>query len=271
MQQVGFVSMSTSKIAKVYGPISYWLELTWKMCVVQALALRPGGPPRVRMTAIGASFNDLEVAREKLQEYATKLQVPFEFCPIVERLVNFHVGMVQLHEGEVLVINTFIQLHRLLIKGDEKFQQFLCDLRSLNPRVVALAENDGDHNSPVFLHRFVECLRYYSAIFDAFDTSLQHNSPALLKIEQIFSGQKIRNIIACEGAARVERHESMLNWSRRMEAAGFRGVQISTCAFSQAHLLLSLYFHSGFTLNSEHGYLVAGWYNVGLMGVSAWC
>lgn len=249
--------------------LELWHGMQWP-AFLQALALRPGGPPRVRISTVGSSAKDLEVSREKLQDCANNLRVPFEFCPIVEKLENFHVGLLDMREGETVVVNAFIQFHRLLTKGNEKFHEFLKDLRALKPRVLAMAENDGEHNSPAFLHRFVECLRYYSAIFDAFDASLPPGSPSLLKVEQYFAGQKIRNIIACEGPARVERHESMSSWARRMEAAGFRSVPIGTRAISQAKLLLTLYYHSGYTLTAEHGHIVVGWYNMGLLGVAAW-
>lgn len=117
----------------------------------------------------------------------------------------------------------------------------------------------------------MECLRYYSAVFDAFEASMPAESTARLKTEQLFAAQKIRNIIACEGTDRVERHETMVEWGKRMEAAGFACVPLSGRAVSQAELLLNLYYSNGYTLaNNPAGYLALGWHNMPLIGVSAW-
>ncbi|XP_024388062.1 scarecrow-like protein 21 [Physcomitrium patens] len=246
-----------------------WRGMQWP-AVIQSLALRPGGPPHLRITSIG-KLDDLEQSREKLQDFARNLQVPFEFCPLVVDMKSFDVRLLDLRDWEVLCINSANQFHQLLTWGDERFHRFLCDLRSLNPRVVAFSENDADHNSPKFLNRFFECLRYYSAVYDALDAALPSGSPALQQVEHLFTGQKIRNIVACEGEDRITRHEPMKNWSRRMELAGFRPMPLSTRAISQARALLEIYFSlSGYNLRTENGILVLGWDNTPLVGVSAW-
>ncbi|KAG0622126.1 hypothetical protein M758_3G073700 [Ceratodon purpureus] len=246
-----------------------WRGMQWP-AFIQALALRPGGPPKLRITSIGKS-DDLEHSREKLQDYALNLQVPFEFCPIMCDLKAFDVRMVDIRDWEVVCINSVNQFHQLLTWGDDRFHRFLCDLRSLHPRVLAFTENDADHNSSTFLHRFFECLRYYSAVYDALDASLPQGSYALQQVEHLFTGQKIRNIVACEGEDRITRHETLANWSRRMEMAGFRATPIGTRAISQARLLLHLYFaQSGYTLRTENGAVVLGWDNMPLLGATAW-
>jgi hypothetical protein len=141
-----------------------------------------------------------------------------------------------------------------LTDGDECFHRFLCDLRSLHPRVLAFTENDTDHNNPTFLQRFFECLRYYSAVYDALDASLPPGSVALHPVERLFTSQKISKVVACEGEERITRHKTLSNWSRRLEMAGFRASPISTRAINQVRLLLHLYFaQSGFSLHTENG------------------
>ncbi|KAL2609101.1 hypothetical protein R1flu_027674 [Riccia fluitans] len=250
--------------------LQIWHGMQWP-AFLQALALRPGGPPELRMTALGVNPKDLKETGDKLMECARTLNVPFEFCPLLTELVNFNPKMLDMRRGEVLVVNSFVQFHCILNKGNDVLGNILRGLRNLNPRVVAFAENDGNHNSPSFLTRFVECLRYYSAVFDAFDATLPSDSPARMKMEQIFAAQKIRNIIACDGPARVDGHETMSYWHKRMEASGFRNIPLSSRAVSQANLLLNLYYSNGYTLNtSDCGYLALGWHGMPLMGVSAW-
>ncbi|KAL3677406.1 hypothetical protein R1sor_027354 [Riccia sorocarpa] len=250
--------------------LQIWHGMQWP-AFLQALAMRPGGPPKLRMTALGVNPKDLKETGDKLVECARNLNVPFEFCPLLTELANFDTSMLDIRRGEVLVVNSFVQFHCILNKGNDVLGNILRGLRRLQPRVVAFAENDGNHNSPSFLTRFVECLRYYSAVFDAFDATLPSDSPARMKMEQIFAAQKIRNIIACDGPARVDGHETMRYWHKRMENCGFRNTPLSSRAVSQANLLLNLYYSNGYTLNpSECGYLALGWHGMPLMGVSAW-
>ncbi|CAM6085307.1 unnamed protein product [Calypogeia fissa] len=238
---------------------------------LQALALRGGEVPKLRLSAIGSDAADLRETGEKLHECAKNLRVPFEFCPILCNLEDFKANMVETRRGEVLVVNSFVQFHRILNKAPNAIDRLLGDLRLLNPKVMAFAENDGNHNSNSFLTRFVECLRYYSAVFDAFDASLPPDSPSRMKMEEIFAAQKIRNIIACEGPARVDGHETMKYWHKKMQSAHFSNVPLSNRAGSQAQLLLNLYYSNGYTLNtSECGYLALGWHGMPLMGVSGW-
>lgn len=247
-----------------------WHGMQWP-AFLQALALRGGDVPKLRLSALGSDAADLEETGLKLAECAKNLKVPFEFCPILTPLEDFNAGMVATRHGETLVINSFVQFHGVLNKGHNRINMLLSDLRRLNPRVMAFAENDGNHNSNSFLTRFVECLRYYSALFDAFDASLPPDSSARMKMEEIFAAQKIRNIVACEGSARVSGHETMKYWHKKMESAHFRCVSLSSRAVSQAHLLLNLYYSNGYTLNtSDTGYLALGWHGMPLTGVSAW-
>ncbi|XP_002977541.2 DELLA protein RGL2 [Selaginella moellendorffii] len=245
-----------------------WYGAQWPS-FLQSLAMRPGGPPVVRMTAVGSSLRDLQEAGSKLLDCARSLGVPFEYCILRVELEEFHAGMVELRDGEAVLVNSLCQFHRFL-KRD--LDQFLQGLRSLRPRLVVMAENDADHNSPDFMHRFMACLHYYSAVFDAFDASLHMPGtlPGRKKLEELIAAQKLRNMIACEGSERVERHESMRAWNARMEGVGFRAVSMSHKAINQASLLLKLYYSDGYTLTNQEGFLILGWRGMPLNGVGAW-
>ncbi|VFQ91045.1 unnamed protein product [Cuscuta campestris] len=52
------------------------------------LASRPGGPPLVRLTGLGTSMEALEATGKRLSEFAQKLGLPFEFCPVAEKVGN---------------------------------------------------------------------------------------------------------------------------------------------------------------------------------------
>jgi outer membrane biosynthesis protein TonB len=52
------------------------------------LASRPGGPPRVRLTGLGSSMDALEATGKRLSDFADTLGLPFEFCPVAEKVGN---------------------------------------------------------------------------------------------------------------------------------------------------------------------------------------
>ena len=52
------------------------------------LASRPGGPPRVRLTGLGASMEALEATGKRLSDFADTLGLPFEFCAVAEKAGN---------------------------------------------------------------------------------------------------------------------------------------------------------------------------------------
>ncbi|KAA8517592.1 hypothetical protein F0562_015066 [Nyssa sinensis] len=52
------------------------------------LASRPGGPPFVRLTGLGTSMEALEATGKRLSDFADKLGLPFEFCPVAKRVGN---------------------------------------------------------------------------------------------------------------------------------------------------------------------------------------
>ncbi|EFJ17710.1 GRAS family protein [Selaginella moellendorffii] len=253
--------------------LQLWFGTQWP-ALLQALATRPGGPPRVRITAVGSSADDLAATGDKLHECAKTLRVHLVYkALLLPKADKFHAGLVNLHPGEAFIVNSLSQFHYLLqpstSDSDTSFGGFMAHIRALRPKVLVMAENDASHNSSDFLKRFGECLKYYSAVFDAMATCASSPS-GRLKMERLFAAPKIRNIIACEGPNRVERHESMADWSKRLEVAGFRPSPLSQRAVNQAKLLLRLYYTNGYTLHSERGSLVLGWRNLPLNTVSAW-
>jgi hypothetical protein len=52
------------------------------------LASRPGGPPRVRLTGLGASVEVLQATGKRLSDFADTLGLPFEFCAVAEKAGN---------------------------------------------------------------------------------------------------------------------------------------------------------------------------------------
>ncbi|KAJ0849811.1 putative transcription factor GRAS family [Helianthus annuus] len=120
----------------------------------------------------------------------------------------------------------------------------------MNPKVVTLAENESNHNHPVFISRFKESLHYYTAVFDSLEATLPPNSRERMEVEQVWFGREIADIVAAEGEDRRVRHERSFN-------------------VTQAKLLLRLHYPcEGYNLEVVNDCFFLGWQNQPLFSVS---
>ncbi|KAE8661807.1 Scarecrow-like protein 28 [Hibiscus syriacus] len=193
----------------------------------QSLAARTNPPSHVRVTGIGESKQELNETGYRLSGFAEVLNLPFEFQPVVDRLEDVRLWMLHVKEKETVAVNCAFQLHKTLYDGNGgALRDFLGLVRSTNPTVVVMAEQEAEHNVLSLEARVANSLRYYSAIFDSIDSSLPMESPVRIKVEETFA-REIRSIIACEGRDRVERHESFEKWRKLMEEGRFRCMGIT--------------------------------------------
>lgn len=77
------------------------------------------------------------------------------------------------------------------------------------------------------------------------------------------------NIIACEGAERVERHELMGKWRSRFSMAGFKPYPLSSIVNSTIKLLLEDYCEN-YSLLERDNTLYLGWSDRPLIAATAW-
>ncbi|KAK3183849.1 hypothetical protein Dsin_031135 [Dipteronia sinensis] len=234
---------------------------------MQALAARPGGAPFLRITGVGSSIESVKETGRCLTELAHSLHVPFEFHPVGEELEDLKPHMFNRRVGEALAVNSVNRLHR--VPGN-CLGNLLAMIRDQAPNIVTLVEQEASHNGPYFLGRFLEALHYYSAIFDSLDATFPPDSAQRAKVEQYIFAPEIRNIVACDGAERIERHERLEKWRKLMEGKGFKGVPLSANAVTQSKILLGLYSCDGYRLTEDKGCLLLGWQDRALIAASAW-
>ncbi|XP_031119946.1 GRAS family protein RAM1-like [Ipomoea triloba] len=234
---------------------------------MQALAARPGGAPFLRITGVGPSPEAVRETGRCLTELAHSLHVPFEFHPVGEELQDLKPHMFNRRVGEALAVNAVNRLHRV---PPNCMGNLLGMIRDQAPNIVTIVEQEANHNGPYFLGRFLEALHYYSAIFDSLDATFPADSSQRAKVEQYIFAQEIWNIVACEGAERVYRHERLERWRRVMEGKGFKGVPLSANAVTQSNILLGLYSCDGYRLTEDKGCLLLGWQDRPILAASAW-
>ncbi|CAI0629078.1 unnamed protein product [Linum tenue] len=244
--------------------------LQWP-ALIQALALRPGGPPTLRLTGIGPPSPDgRDSLREiglRLAELARSVNVRFAFRGVAaSRLEDVKPWMLQVNPKEAVAVNSIMQLHKLLDRP-APIEAVLGWIRSLNPKIVTVVEHEADHNQPGFLDRFTESLYYYSTMFDSLDACALQPEKALA---EMYIQREICNVVSCEGPARLERHEPLARWRERLGRAGFRPLHLGSNAFKQASMLLTLFSAEGYCVEENEGCLTLGWHSRPLIAASAW-
>ncbi|KAF8378157.1 hypothetical protein HHK36_029494 [Tetracentron sinense] len=235
--------------------------------LIQSLANRTGEPPsRLRITAVGHSLQSIG---DELGVYAESLGIEFEFSVVENSLENLKPGDFKILDGEVLAVNSILQLHCVVKESRGALNSVLQIIHKLSPKVLVLVEQDSSHNGPFFLGRFMEALHYYSAIFDSLDAMLPKYDTRRAKIEQFYFAEEIKNIVSCEGPARVERHERVDQWRRRMTRAGFQPAPIKIMAQAK-QWLGKVKVCEGYTMVEEKGCLVLGWKSKPIVAASCW-
>ncbi|XP_050218817.1 scarecrow-like transcription factor PAT1 [Mercurialis annua] len=251
---------------------SQWLTL------IQALAARPGGPPQIRITGIDDSTSayarggGLDIVGQRLSRLAESCKVPFEFhaAGVSASQIEFqHLGI---RPGEALAVNFALTLHHMPDEsvGTQNHRDRLLRLvKSLSPKVVTLVEQESNTNTAPFPLRFTEALNYYLAVFESMDVTLPRDHKERINVEQHCLAREIVNVIACEGAERVERHELLGKWRSRFTMAGFTPCPLSSFVNATIKSLLESYSKK-YTLEERDGALYLGWMNRPLIASCAW-
>lgn len=299
------------------------------IALLQVLSARPEGPPHLRITGIHQQREVLDQMAHRLTEEAEKLDIPFQFNPIVSKLENLDVEKLRVKTGEALAISSDLQLHSLLASDDEllrkkspmasknlngthlsrvlqmsqstlgellekdmvsgysqspdsasssplslttsvKMDNFLNSLWGLTPKIMVVTEQDSNHNGSTLMERLLEALYSYAALFDCLESTMTRTSLERFKVEKLLFGEEIKNIIACEGSERKERHEKLDKWVQRLDSAGFGNVPLSYYGLLQARRLLQGYGCDGYRIKEENGSVLICWQDRPLYSVSAW-
>ncbi|KAF3619102.1 Scarecrow-like protein 13 [Capsicum annuum] len=242
------------------------------------LAHRPGGPPFVRITGVDDSESayarggGLQIVGERLAEVAKSCGVPFEFHGAALSGCEVQLSNLQVRYGEVLAVNFPYMLHHMpdeSVSTINHRDRLLRLVKSLSPKIVTLVEQESNTNTAPFLPRFRETLDYYTAMFESIDAARPRDNKERISAEEHCVARDVVNIIACEGADRVERHELFGKWRLRLMMAGFTQCQLSPSVGETINDMLKEYSPHYRYAESE-GALYLGWKNRALATSSAW-
>ncbi|GLT80208.1 hypothetical protein SLA2020_516610 [Shorea laevis] len=248
------------------------------MFLMAALAKRHGGPPLLRVTGIDDSQSKhargggLHIVGERLAKFAQERNVPFEFHDAATSGCEVQVEHLRVRAGEAIVVNFPYVLHHM---PDESVNiwnhrdRLLRLVKSLSPKVVTLIEQESNTNTSPFFHRFIETLDYYTAMFESIDVARPRDDNERISAEQQCVARDIVNMIACEGAERVERHELLGKWRSRLTMAGFTQCPLSSSVTDDIVNLLKE-FHGNYRIQEKDGALYLHWVTRAMATCSAW-
>ncbi|GFZ12595.1 GRAS family transcription factor [Actinidia rufa] len=246
--------------------------------LIQALAARPGGPPQICITGIDDSMSayarggGLHIVGQRLTRFAESCKVPLEFHAVPISASMLQVQDLGVQPGEPVVVNFPFVLHHMpdeSVSIENHRDRLLRMVKSLSPKIVTLVEQESNTNTTPFLPRFLETLNYYLAIFESIDGTLPREHKERINVEQHCLAGEIVNIIACEGAERVERHELLGKWRSRFHMAGFVPYPLNSMVNATIKTLLENYSNN-YTLEERDGTLYLGWMNKDIVVSCAW-
>ncbi|GER54920.1 GRAS family transcription factor [Striga asiatica] len=158
--------------------------------LIQAVAGRPGGPPRVPITGIDDPVlsrtrgGGLEIVGRRLSGLAQLCGFPLEFCRLLVSGCEIEMGRIEVRAEESVAVNFALVLHHMadenvgpglgLARNDR--DRVLRMVRGLSPnnkvKVMTLVEQEMGTSGGPFVARFVETLDYYLAVFELMDVVL---------------------------------------------------------------------------------------------------
>lgn len=249
-------------------------------CFLQRLGGRPSGPPKLRITGIDRPqpgfrpADRVEETGRRLADYAQTFNVPFEYVPIAcSNWETIQVEDLNIESDEVLVVNCCFQFNKLAdetVAIDSPRDIVFKTIRKLNPNVFIHGAINGAYSAPFFVTRFREALFHWSALYDMLETNVPREQPERMLIEREFFGREAMNVIACEGAERVERPETYKQWRVRMMRAGLVQLPLNQDIMKKARDKVRSSYHKDFVIDQDGQWMLQGWKGRIIYALSTW-
>ncbi|CAN6336361.1 unnamed protein product [Urochloa humidicola] len=248
--------------------------------MLRLLASREGGPPKVKITAIGhphlrpCLIEQIEETGLRLSKCAHELGVPFNFYAIRKKWEEVSIEDLNTDVEEVLIVNDHLNFNTLMDESiffDDPSPKdiVLHNIRKMRPDVFIQSIVNGSYGSS-YLSRFRESLFYYTSIFDMFDATIPRESKLRVVLEQELFGRFALNVIACEGAEMMERPEKYKQWHARNQRAGLRQLPLEPSIVNVLKDKVRKCHHKDFLICEDGQWLLQGWMGRILFAQSTW-
>uniref|UniRef100_A0A7C8ZXJ4 Uncharacterized protein n=1 Tax=Opuntia streptacantha TaxID=393608 RepID=A0A7C8ZXJ4_OPUST len=254
------------------------LGLQWP-CLIQNLSKRPTGPPSLRITGIDYPQHGfrpserVEATGRRLAGYCERFNVPFKYKAIAKSWESIKLEDLEIAENEMVFVNCMFRSGTLLdetvVAGSPK-DAFLRLIREVNPCLFIHGTINGSFNAPFFITRFREALFHYSSVFDIFEATMTREDHERLLVESEIYGKEALNVIACEGAERIQRPETYKQWQARTTRAGFRQLPLDQELVSRAKAMVKANYHKDFVVDEDRHWMLHGWKGRIFCALSVW-
>ncbi|CAK7326363.1 unnamed protein product [Dovyalis caffra] len=240
---------------------------------MQALVSREAWPLELlKITAIGTTSKQLiEDTGKRLMSFAQTMNLPFSFNVVmVSDMLDLREDDFQLDDEETVAVFSEFYLARL-IASPNRLDSLTKVIRNINPRVMVIIEVEANHNSPVFVDRFIETLFYLSAFFDCLDTCMERDDPNRMISESLYFGEGIRKILVAEGDERNIRNVKIDVWRACFARFDMVEAEMSISSTYQANIMAKkLACGKACTLNMDGKSLIIGWKGTPIHSLSVW-
>lgn len=246
---------------------------------IQRLSIRPGGPPKLRITGIDfpqPGFRPAERVEQtgrRLAKYCERFNVPFEYNAIAQNWQTIQIKDLKIEEDEMLVVNSLFRFRNLLddtVAANGPRDAVLRFIRKINPTIFLNAVVNGSHGAPFFLTRFKEAIFHYSALFDMFDSNIAREDQERLMFEREYFGREIMSVIACEGSERLERPETYKQWQVRHMSAGFKILPLNQNIVRKLKAKVKADCPKDFVIEEDNNWMLQGWKGRIVYACSCW-
>ncbi|XP_074295069.1 scarecrow-like protein 30 [Silene latifolia] len=254
------------------------LGLQWP-CLIQALSKRPGGPPELRITGIDfpqqgfRPAEKVEATGRRLSGYCERFKVPFKFQAIAQNWSSIKREDIKTESDEFVIVNSICRSGTLLdetVEADSSKDAFLRLIKQLNPKLFIHGILNGTFNAPFFLTRFKEALFHFAALFDVYEATIPRDEHARQLIESEITGKELVNVVACEGAERIQRPETYKQWQVRTSRAGLKQLPLDREFFKGAKARAKANYHDDFVVDEDKNWMLQGWKGRIFCAVSFW-
>ncbi|KAG9143942.1 hypothetical protein Leryth_022974 [Lithospermum erythrorhizon] len=226
----------------------------------------------LKVTAVGtASKSKIEETGNRLISFARSLSLSFSFNVVmVDDILNLDEGLLSVDSDEIVVVYSTYFLRSLLGQPD-RLESLMRVIWSIKPSLMVVGEVESNHNSPVFVNRFIEALFFFGAQFDSLEDCMKNDESNRSILESFYFSTGISNILATEGPQRAFREVKIEVWRAFFNRFGMLETPLSISSLAQAKAVIKNYSSgSSCTLDMDGECLIIGWKETPLYSLSAW-
>ncbi|KAI0496245.1 hypothetical protein KFK09_022557 [Dendrobium nobile] len=243
--------------------------------LLESLATRNDDTPHLKLSVVvtdGARGSIMKEIGYRMQKFARLMGVPFEFkvLSFFSRLSDLDRDKFGVKEDEAVAVNCIGAFRKL---GVEERSEFIQMVRSLQPIVVTVVEEEADFSSKEdeFFKCFEECLKFYSMFFEMLEESFAPTSNERLMLERECSRSIIKLLACGRDDSESERREKGIQWCNRLLEA-FSPACFSEDTIDDVKALLKRY-QAGWSLlpaSGDASGLYMTWKQEPVVWASAW-